>query len=84
MPTEIPLCRNFKEDRQCSRSDMRLVEETDEAWVFVCKCCELVSVVAKDGISDRSKFELQRKRMHEQAELIRRWERRKKIFSVRA
>lgn len=81
--TEVPLCRNFKEGRECSRSDMRMVEDNDECWIFVCKSCSLVSAVAKDGVSNKNKYDLLQKRMAQQAELVKRWERRKKIFAVR-
>ena len=62
---------------------MRLLEENDEAWVFRCQCCTLIQAVTKDGIRDKSKFDLAEKRKHEQADIIRRWENRKKIFAVR-
>lgn len=83
MPAEIPQCRNFRENRQCSRSDVRLVNETDEAWVFVCKCCEGMQVVSKDGVTERSKFDNAQKRIAQNADLVRRWENRKKVFAVR-
>jgi len=83
MPQEIPLCRNFRENRECNVSKMRVVEETDEAWVFICGSCEGIQVVSKDGIRDKSKFDAAQKRINEQAELVRRWESRKKIFAVR-
>ena len=83
MGQEIPQCRNFRENRECSRSDMRLVGEDDESWHFVCKCCELMQVVSKDGVRDKSKFDNAKQRMEQQADLVRRWEKRKKLFAVR-
>jgi hypothetical protein len=79
----IPECRNYREGRECTRSDVRLVSETDEAFVFVCRCCEGINVISKDGIRDKSKFDNEKKRQDDNADLIRRWESRKKIFAVR-
>lgn len=70
MAAEIPQCRNFREGRECSRSDVRAKGETDQAWIFRCASCGLVQVVSKDGIRDKSKFDNARKR--EEEEKIRR------------
>lgn len=71
------------EGRECSRSNVQLASETDDAWVFICRTCDGINVISKDGVRNRSQFELAKKRYQENVDLQRRWEKRKKIFAVR-
>ena len=77
---EMPKCRNAVKFSD-HESDMRLIGEQSDAWVFQCKRCELVQVISKDGVQDKSKFELAAKRKAEAEEVRRRWEKRKRIFA---
>jgi hypothetical protein len=83
MPSPIPRCPNNVKGFGCETSDVVVKEEQDECFVLFCKCCELVWVISKDGIRDKSKFENAAKIAAQQADLVRRWESRKKTFSVR-
>ena len=80
MPTEIPKCANSVKGNGCPRSDVRLLNETEEAWVFQCKTCKLLQVVSKDGVRDRSRFDHERKKRDQQMELERLQGKRKKYF----
>jgi hypothetical protein len=77
---EIPKCANSVNGGGCWKSDVVLLNESDEAWVFQCRTCELIQAVSKDNIRDKSKFEDAAKRKREQEEISRRWEKRRKIF----
>lgn len=79
MSESIPKCRNAVKSGD-HKSDMRLKGETGEAWVFQCKICELVHVISKDGVRNKSNFELAAQRRREEEERVRRWAARKKIF----
>jgi hypothetical protein len=79
---EIPECRNYRlHTGACARSDVVVKEEQDEAWVLFCRCCELVMVVSKDGLVDRSRFENSLKRQRQQEALTRLWAKRRKFFT---
>jgi len=77
----VPLCRNFAQKRDCPKSDMRLKGEDDSCWIFQCRSCELVQVVSKDAVQDKSKFELAKKRMEEERIMQRLRDSRRKIFA---
>jgi len=78
--SEIPKCANSVKGNGCTYSDVRLLNETEEAWVFKCHTCELIQVVSKDGIRDKSRFESAAKRRQEAIEMQQRWEKRRKYF----
>lgn len=78
---ELPLCRNFVRKLGCAESKVILIEENDEAWSFGCKTCGCVQLVSKEGVRDKTKFELAAKRTEEETERLRRWNARPKIFS---
>ena len=77
---EIPRCPNSV-GGGCPYSNMKVELETDEFWSFKCHTCKVISVVSKDGIRDKSKFEVATKRMEQQRELDSRWQKRKRIFT---
>jgi len=79
MPAPIPPCRN-SHGGGCWKSDVRLVNENSEAWVFQCQTCRCLQVVSKDGVRDRSNFENARLRKEQEEDRVRRWEKRKRIF----
>jgi hypothetical protein len=81
---EIPDCPNFIKKRGCSQSNVILLSEGPDAWVFHCKKpqgCGMINVVSKDGVRDKSKFDLAAKRRQEAEEMQRRWDSRRKIFA---
>ena len=43
---DIPVCPNHKEKR-CERSELRLMGENDQAFLFHCTCCKLIWAVSK-------------------------------------
>jgi len=77
----IPECVNFVKKGGCWKSDVILERETPEAWSFRCRTCRLLFVVSKDGIRDKSKFELAAQRKKEAEEAYEARMRRKKIFA---
>lgn len=78
---ELPLCPNFILKRGCERSDMMLLGEGDDYWTFHCRTCKLVHVVSKQGVQDKSKFEVLTRRRQEQETLERLRSSRRKIFA---
>jgi hypothetical protein len=78
---EVPLCVNFIKKRGCERSDVKLTKETPEAWCFTCATCELLQVVSKDSIKDKSKFELAARRKQEHEQMMRLRDKKVKIFT---
>ena len=77
--SEIPKCRNAMRQKD-HESDMRLKGENESAWVFQCDRCELVQVVSKDGVTERSRFENAARVKQQEEDRVRRWESRKKFF----
>lgn len=73
---DIPQCVNFIQKGGCWKSDVFIEKEAEDAWSFRCRTCRLLFVVSKDGVRDKSKFDLaakQRKNLEEQyAERMRR------------
>jgi hypothetical protein len=80
---ELPQCPNFIKKRGCTQSNIVLLSEDSMAWVFHCKPpgCGMINVVSKDGVRDKSKFELAAQRKREAEEAQSRWDSRKKIFA---
>jgi hypothetical protein len=78
---EIPQCVNFVKQGGCWKSDVILEKESPDAWAFRCKTCRLLFVVSKDGIRDKSKFELAAKRRKEAEGIYQERMKRKKIFA---
>lgn len=79
--SQIPKCANSVKGNGCLRSDVKLVNENEEAWVFRCATCECIQVVSKQGIKDKGQFEAAAKRRQEAIEMQKRWESRKRIFT---
>lgn len=79
MAAPIPRCRNAV-DGTCRNSDVRLVNENDEAWIFRCENCRCIQAVSKDSIRDKSNFDNAAKRRQQAIEMQQKWERRKKTF----
>ena len=75
-----PRCRNAVRGA-CAREDMRLKSETPDAWVFQCSGCQLVQVVSKDGVRERSRAAISARTRQQQADIIRRQEARRKYFT---
>ncbi len=80
MAAQIPRCKNAV-DGTCKNSNVKLVNENDETWIFRCETCRCIQVVSKDGVRDKSNFENAAKRRQQAIEMQQRWERRKKIFT---
>jgi len=68
---DAPRCRNAVKFSDHA-SDMRMVSELPDAWLFRCKVCGLVNAVSKAGVRDRSKFERESQRLREVHEAYRR------------
>ena len=43
---DIPVCPNHQEHR-CERSELRLIGESEQAFLFHCFCCKLYWAVSK-------------------------------------
>jgi hypothetical protein len=78
--SQIPQCANSVKGNGCLRSDVKLVNENEEAWVFRCETCRCIQVVSKDGVRNQSQFEAMAKRRKEEIELRKARERRRKYF----
>jgi hypothetical protein len=78
---EIPFCARSVKNRGCAKSDVRLTRESDDVWVFECQTCRAIQVVSKDGVKDRSKFEVAAERKRQQEEIERRWQSRRRTFA---
>lgn len=76
----VPPCPNNVKGFGCATSDVVVKSENDEAFVLFCRCCELVWVISKDGIRDKSRFENALKRQQQQEALDRLWNKRRKVF----
>ena len=66
---EIPNCPNSVNHGGCWKSDVFIEKEAEDAWSFRCRTCRVLFVVSKDGVRDKSKFDLaakQRKHLEEQ------------------
>lgn len=79
MPTAIPRCANAV-DGTCKNSNVKLMNENDESWIFQCQTCKCLQVVSKDGIRDKSNFEAAHRRRQEEIERQKRWDSRRKYF----
>lgn len=77
---DIPLCANSVKGG-CKKSNVRLINETNEGWVFQCQTCECIQVVSKDGVRERSKFENAKKRQEEEVRRMKLIDSRRKIFA---
>jgi hypothetical protein len=76
----IPNCPNSVKGNGCWKSDVHLVKETEDAWAFKCKTCAVLFVVSKDGVRERSQFDLAAKRRREVEEMYQERMKRRKIF----
>lgn len=65
---DIPLCANSVKGN-CRNYEMKLVNETDEGWVFQCQNpeCKCLQVISKDGVRERSQFENAKKIAEQEA-----------------
>jgi len=79
--SQIPECVNYVKKGGCWKSDVVLENETSDAWAFRCRTCRLLFVVSKDGVRDKSKFEIAAKRRQQAEEEYREKMRRRKIFA---
>jgi hypothetical protein len=79
---EIPACPNSINNGGCWKSDPKIQKETDDAWAFRCATCTCLYVVSKDGVRDKSKFDLAVRRKKELEEEYARRMKRSKIFAV--
>lgn len=79
---DIPLCANSTK-RTLESHEMKLVNETEEGWVFQCQnqLCKCLQVVSKDGVRERSKYEMAKKRQEEEVRRQKILSSRKKIFA---
>ena len=79
---DIPPCANSVKGN-CRNYEVKLVNETDEGWVFQCQnpLCKCLQVVSKDGVRERSKYENARKRQEEEVRRQKLISSRRKIFA---
>jgi hypothetical protein len=78
---KVPDCPNSVKGNGCWKSDVILVNETADAWVFKCRTCTCLSVVSKDGVRERSQFELAAQRKQQAEEEYREKMKKKRIFA---
>ena len=43
----LPVCPNHKEGKGCERSELRLLGENEQSFMFTCACCHLLWAVSK-------------------------------------
>ena len=77
----IPECVNYVKNGGCWKSDVILEKESPDAWAFRCRTCRLLFVVSKDGVRDKSKFELAAQRRKQVEEEYERRMKKVKIFT---
>lgn len=77
----IPECVNYVKKGGCWRSDVVLEQEGPEHWSFRCRTCRLLFVVSKDGVRDRSQFEVAAQRRKQVEEEYQRRLSRRKFFT---
>jgi hypothetical protein len=77
---EVPSCPNSVKGNGCWKSDVRLVNETPDAWAFKCLTCRVLFVVSKDGVREKSKFDLAVQRRKQAEEEYERRMKKKRIF----
>lgn len=53
---EYPPCANFLSGT-CSQSEVFIVRETDDSWVFGCRTCRSINVFPKDSSEDKGKYD---------------------------
>jgi hypothetical protein len=58
----------------CLRSQVKLMEETEKHWTFVCMTCHGIQVVTKEGLNEMSREEMARQYAQSQASEQRRRE----------
>lgn len=80
MAENIPICRNAAKFKDHA-SDMRFKGEGTEFWTFQCAGCDLVQIVSKEGVRDKSKFEQAARQRAEQSERLRRLDARPRYFT---
>jgi hypothetical protein len=76
----IPDCPNSVKGNGCTKSDPVLEKEGDDFWSFRCRSCKVIYVVSKDGVRERSQFELAAKRKREAEEAYEARIKRRKYF----
>jgi hypothetical protein len=64
---DLPLCPQHRE-RGCERSELRLLKEKDNQWVFFCACCELTWVVSKPKAAAAARLENAAKKIQQATE----------------
>jgi hypothetical protein len=78
---EFPICRNFKEHRGCSRSQVVMLGEGDDHYTFRCETCRLEFVCSKTNAIARSALLAQQENLRRRMESRRRHDSGRKIFT---
>jgi cytochrome c5 len=67
---KLPLCPNYR-DGSCERSEIRVMGEHQDSYLFTCACCHLLWAVSKPRTQDRARWENSMKRVQKASELER-------------
>lgn len=76
----LPVCPDFRERKGCERSELRLLGENGESYVFLCACCKLVWMVTKPKTKDAARWANYLKGVKEATEYERSQAARPKVF----
>ena len=53
----LPICPNYKEGKGCERSELRLLGENEQSFMFTCGCCHLLWAVSKPRTAAAARWE---------------------------
>jgi len=64
----IPICPNFRQG-VCERSELRLMGENDDSFLFTCSVCNLFWAVSKPRTKERGCWEAHIRRVQHASEI---------------
>lgn len=76
----LPECPDHKEGKGCERSELRLLGENRESYVFLCACCKLVWMVTKTRTKEGARYANHIKKVKQATEAERAEAARPKVF----
>lgn len=67
---DIPRCPNNRQSTTiCERSELRLVGENDNSFLFTCSTCSLLWAVSKDKTKERGQWEANIRKVQQASEI---------------
>lgn len=65
----IPQCPNNRQSTGiCERSELRLLGENENSFIFTCACCSLLWAVSRPQSKERGQWEAQMRRIQQASE----------------